>query len=134
MVDILVTVILIAWFFGISYTAALHGLINFIVWIVMLGFIFIIIQDLFAPVDISPAPIKKPQKPVKDIKIPVFVKWLFYFFLSYLITSLLAIIIGVWGPTTTLPPWLLILIPTLPFDIILIRHLIRKTTTKRHKK
>jgi hypothetical protein len=134
MIDVLVTVILIAWFFGISYTAALHGLINFIIWIIVLGFIFIIAQDLFAPVEISSAPVKKLKKPEKGIKIPASVKWLFYFFLSYLITSLIAIIIGVWDSASTLPLWLLLLIPALPFDIILIRHLIKKATTKRHKK
>lgn len=136
MEDFIILVILVAWFFGISYGAALHGIINFVFWTILFSIAFTFIKDLITtpatpqpqPKEVPKAKVTKPSKPM-----PKAVYWGVYFFVSYLITFLFLIIIGIWETPYPAPMWLVAGLPSLPFALTLGVHLVRKHRTNKKR-
>lgn len=130
-------VILVAVFFGISFSAALHGIISFVLWASVIGVVLYGIVSLFAnssktadvpqnKIQASPVP-RKITKETEPIKIPSFVKWLTFFIISYLITLLFMTAIGLSEMCIkyNVPIWVDFSIPALPFILVLVISLIK---------
>lgn len=135
LLELVLFVVLIAWFFGISYGAALHGIINFVFWAVVIGFVL----SLFARTEPTPTPTptptpQKPTPPRKPIKLPPklksTLKWIIIFVVTYLITDLFLIAIGLGEQFIrhNVPLWISFSLPSIPFTMIVARHLIKKKT------
>lgn len=132
-------VVLIAWFFGISYGAVLHGMLNFMIWVVIIGVILCVLGYILKPVPTNtPNKAPKRQKTTKPPKEHPLARkiagWTAFFVASYLIADLFLIIIGIWEtPHTSLAQLVLILLlPAVPFSIVATHRIIRKTPTKKH--
>ena len=139
MLDILILVILIAWVFGISYSAAAQGLLSFVLWIILICFIIVIVGDILDGIKVqqplskkakTPKPIlaptkTKPAKKKEHSKISTIISWAMCFIVCYIITTLLLVIFGIWDNINA-PMWIVLAIPSLPFVIILGNSLIRK--------
>lgn len=119
MVDFIVLVVLVAWFFGISYGAALHGVLSFFLW----GFLVCVIvtvvgcfldakKDFFAPTPVKKAPKRAPKLNPHPI-----LKWIVRLLVSYFITFLLIVIIS--NGNTDVPLYVTLLLPLSPFLIML---------------
>ncbi|MBR3254231.1 hypothetical protein IKF88_00655 [Candidatus Saccharibacteria bacterium] len=143
LITIVLTVVLVAWFFGVSYTAALHGIISFIFWSLAIGAVLYVLWYLFAPLDTppeKPKPQPKPIKEVKPFKIPPVVKWITFFIISYLFSIIFMAAIGLAEACIKykVPIVIEFAIPTLPFVVVLVCHIIKshiKPTKKRtHRK
>ena len=151
MLDLLVLVILVAIFFGISLTAALHGILQAVGIIILIGIVFLFLQPWFEKL---PEPAQKPQpapqpkaiqqrtvivkkKPKKDHNIFL---WVIFFIISYLITGLFLTATEINRSTEYLRSadgtWLVLTMNMLPFIIVLSYHLIKKfiASKKRTKK
>ena len=138
LLKLVLAVILIAWFLGISYSAALHGILTTLAVTIIVSIVLPFIAPWFEPIDTLSEP-PKPKAPIhqakyKPIKVPSFVKWVVFFVISYLITDLFIIIIGVLETPHPAPMWLYICLPTLPFDAVLIAYFIKKLLKKRTRK
>lgn len=131
-------VVLIAWFFGISYGAVLHGMLNFMIWVVVIGVILCVVSYLLKPVPANTTNIvpkrQKTTKPPKDHPLARKIAgWMAFFIASYLVTDLFLIITGLWEtPRTSLVQLILILLlPVVPFSIVATHRIIRKNPTKK---
>lgn len=131
-------VILVAMFFGISFSAALHGIISFVLWSLVIGVILYGVISIFTyllqPADVPQKTIQtKPvqQKVVrntKPIKVPSFVKWLIFLAVSYLFSLLFMVAIGLSETCIkyNVPVFVHLSIPALPFIVVLAVNLIKK--------
>ena len=134
MLDLVLIVLLVAWFFGISYGAALHGILNFALWAIVIGAILAVVTWALALVP-DPAQKAKPKKATKPAKKHPALRWLAFFLTSYLITGLFFTAIGIWE-TPHITAWhlvMIILLPALPFSIVAAYYLGRKMTARKKR-
>lgn len=122
---LIVIVVLIAWFFGISYGAALHGILNFVVWAVAIGAVLCAINSFLEPStttigNIAPKHQKSPKPPKEYPLLGKIAGWAAFFVASYLITDLFFIIIGLWenSRASLAQLVLMFLLPALPFSMV----------------
>lgn len=128
------SVILVAWFFGISYSAALHGMLWFLFWVIVIGIGITLLAPLFEPVEPENKKIKqvKPKKDPKTIKFPTWLKgllkWALIFSIGYFITLMA---LGALGISEQLIAnnsalWLQFSLPSIPFAIYLLARIVKK--------
>ena len=123
--DLLVLVILVAIFFGISLTAALQGVLNIIFWVIF-GCVILYGLSLIPEKEVKKIePQKRPTKPMKKSTSRA-IGWVAFFFVSYLITILFLIIINFRVPSPVLNLVLTLTIPCLPFLLAFIISIIKK--------
>lgn len=132
-------VVLVAWFLGISYGAVLQGVANFVIWALVIGAVLCVAINLLIPTNTSveaPAPKqRKNAKPPKEYPtLRKAVGWVAFFIASYLITDLIFIAMGLWE--TPHASWtqlvLAVLLPALPFSMVVAHKIIHKMLTKKH--
>ena len=163
MLDFLILVILVAIFFGISLTAALHGILQVILWIIVISVVLTLafpFLEKFWHWFTTPA--KEPNKTVKPIqpklalsksaqakykkskenKSSSIIGWVIYFIVSYFITSMFIVIFQDRTGTTTWytslphPIGIIIefLLPCIPFIVTLAYSLIKKHVGKKNQR
>lgn len=137
MLDFLILVILVAIFFGISLTSAMHGIIIAFLVITGVSFLLLIISPFLAklwvnittPATKSKAVKQTPKQPAKKHPIS---SWMFFFVTSYLITFLLLVITGVSERLTNQKLYYLdFLLPVIPFIIVFGYSTIKKIIHKK---
>ena len=144
MLELLALVILVAIFFGISLTAALHGIIKFVLIILGLCILLVIITpaaekfwEWFTNVppetpkpQVQPKPIKKRKK---NTKANLISGWIVVFIICFLITGIIILISGVIETNAwrSMPIFIQLLVPHLPFIAILTTSLVRDQIYKK---
>ena len=148
MLELLGLIALIAIIFGISFGAALHGMLMFVGIGVVIAIILSIIgtymestsvrtPTMQAPKTVN-RPIQVPQKPTnkKPSKHGDLFVWVCLFIASYCITVIVLAICGYraffWEPYW-LSGLLSLAIPTIPFDIYLAYHIIKKRVGNKNR-
>ena len=132
-------VVLLSWFFGVSYGAVLHGMLNFMIWAIVIGAILCVIAYLFSPVPIdNPNTIPKQQKkvtrPVKEHPVARKIAGgVAFFIISYLMTDLILVILGIWEVPHLSPAHIVLvfLLPAFPFLVVVAYRLIQKMCKKK---
>lgn len=133
MLELLAFVILVAIFFGISLSAALHGVIVFIIWAIVLfwGIMLLLppIYDFLEPKvktqinkpKQAPAKARKPKE--INYKRSAFRGGFIVFVFTYLLTAVILMIIyeiyfSITKTHVPIPSWLAFLLPFMPFTMI----------------
>lgn len=152
MLDLVLLIILIAWFFGISFGAALHGLLQFVGIAVVIGIVIAGIS-LYGEISQFKGPVAQPaKKPVQKVQKPVKKKpskhgdlfvWVCLFIASYCITAIIFMLCQFnWSVNFDFEPYWLsgllnialpFALPTIPFDIYMIYRVIKKHVGKNRR-
>lgn len=141
MVDLLVLVILVSIFFGISLTSALHGILGSLGAVIVIGIVLSLICSDFMSSNTSSQPAQKatPRTEIKDKpkkKHPILV-WSTFFIISYFISLMFLVATGIDEGTEYMRNggrWLKFVLPIIPFIIVFIISLVFKYKSKKRTK